>query len=372
MAMHPEGPVLVTGAAGFIGSAVARRLLTAGVEVRGLVRDGSSRERIAGLPIACVAGDIRDRDAVSRAMAGCTAVVHLAGPSAWPLLDSPDVLPVIVGGTQCLLRLATRHAVRRIVHVSTAAVLGPARNPSPRTESSPPMPVPAGSMPYLEAKRLAEQVCRDCVGEGADIVIVNPGEVYGPDDRGLVTAGNLLSLVRSPIPIVCRGGTSVAHVEDVADGIVRAWIQGRRGERYLLGGENVTHRQLAETLLAICGRRARPIVLPNALVRTSAWMARRLGLPFPIPFAAVPYATAYWHLSAEKADRELGTRFRPARETLCATLRWLHAAGHKFSFHGQSELASPPGGTVPSGTTASGEFGKPFSSAPTRTMEESK
>lgn len=359
MTFLSDGPILVTGAAGFIGSAVARRLVTAGAEVRGLVRSGSSRERIAELPIACMAGDIRDPDAVNRAAAGCTAIIHLAGPSAWPLLDSPHVVSVIVEGLRSVLRAASRHAVRRIVYVSTAAVLGPSQDPAPRTESSPPVPVAAGSMPYLEAKRLAEQVCRDGVAEGADIVIVNPGEVFGPNDLSLVTAGNLLPLARSRIPVVCLGGTSVAHVDDVAEGILRALLQGRRGERYFLGGENLTHRQLAETVHSLCGQRCRPIAVPHCVVHASAWIARRLGVPFPIPFAAVPYATAYWHLNTEKAGQELGVRFRSARETLRDTLHWLRSAGHEFFVSPQSELANAPVESLPFETTAPQATGNP-------------
>ncbi|MCC7424108.1 MAG: hypothetical protein IT428_27905 [Planctomycetaceae bacterium] len=155
-----------------------------------------------------------------------------------------------------------------------------------------------------------------------------------------MTAGSLLPLLKSRVPLVCSGGTAIAHVDDVANGIVQALRAGRPGERYFLGGENLSHRELTRMLLSICGRSAPILVVPNGIVRSAAWAARRLHLPFPIPSAMVPYVTAYWNLCTEKARRELGVSFRSAFETLAPTVSWLRAAGHKFAVTRDSPLAS--------------------------------
>lgn len=328
--VQPPGrrPILVTGAAGFLGSAVVRRLQREGQPVRALVRSTSRLDRLDGLTADLVAGDIRDAAALRAAVDGCQAVIHLAGPSAWPLLDAPDVRPVIVDGTAAVLEAARKTGVPRVVYVSSSAALGPATDDVPRDETDPVLPLDPRRMPYAAAKREAEELCQRAFAAGQDVVVVSPCEVYGPGDRDLVTAGNLLPLLAGPLRPVCRGGTSIAHVDDVAGAVVAALLRGRSGERYLLGGENLTHRRLAELLSEITGRRPLVITLPTFLVRASAWTARRLRLPFPIPIAAVPYVTGYWFLHVDKAERELGATFRSARETLTDVVTWLRSAGH--------------------------------------------
>lgn len=344
---HPTGPALVTGATGFLGSAVIRRLRNAGIPVRGLIRSTSRADRLVGLGVQLVTGDVRDHDAVRSAVVGCDSVIHLAGPSGWSTLDSPTVTRDIVEGIGSVLEAARRAGVRRVTHISTAAVLGPSSRPTPRDETSPESPVRPGVMPYLEGKRTAEEMCRQAFRGGLDVVIVNPCEVYGPGDRDLVTAGSLLPLLKSRVPLVCTGGTAIAHVDDIANGIVQAHQAGRSGERYFLGGENLSHWELARLLLSICGRTAPIFVVPNGVVRSATWAARRLRLPFPIPTAMVPYATAFWNLCTDKARRELGVSFRSAIETLAATVSWLKAAGHNFAVSHDSPLTSADWCTAP-------------------------
>jgi dihydroflavonol-4-reductase len=159
------------------------------------------------------------------------------------------------------------------------------------------------------------------------VVIVNPAEVYGPDDEGMVTAGNLLEFARSWPVLVCDGGISLAHVDDIADGIVAALERGRAGERYILAGQNVSVGELAALTLDIL-KRHRPIVrFPNPLLKLLAWMGMHLHMPLPFIPQVVPYATLYWYMDSSKARRELGVSFRPARETLMSTLAWLRESG---------------------------------------------
>lgn len=322
-----QRPVFVTGGAGFIGSRVVRRLVRAGHTVRCLLRASSRTERTDDLPIERAAGDVLDAESVARAAAGCGAVIHLAGVSAWMDIDSPRVVPVTVDGTANVLAAARKHDIPRVVFVSSAAAFGPSESQEPRDEDAPFVRVDSARFAYVVAKRAAEKLCLGASVERT-VVVVNPAEVYGPGDRDLITAGNLLGLLASRPVAVCRGGTCVAHVDDVAEGIVRALERGRSGNRYLLGGENLTHETLARALLRVAGRRSSVVRIPNWLLRTAATAARRLSLSFPVSPAVIPYATRYWFFDTRKARDELGLSFRPAEETLAETVDWLRTAGH--------------------------------------------
>ena len=318
--------VLVTGGNGFIGSVVVRALLDKGYRVRCLVREHSRTERIDGLPVERARGDVCDAASVRAAMGGCGAVIHLAGISRWADIHSPRMESVVVDGTTNVLDAARALGGPRTVFVSSAVAVNGSRRPVLHTEASA-SSLDVGRYVYARAKREAEARCRRAGADGVPVIIVNPGEVYGPDDTALVTAANLRDFARSRVVLVCNGGTSIAHVEDVAAGVVAALEKGRPGERYILGGDNLTIRQLAELTLAILGRRKPIWTVPNAVVRLLAG-AGRFGLPLPFDPTVIPYATLYWFMDNRKAREELHATFRSARETLAPTLAWLRAAGH--------------------------------------------
>jgi len=317
----------VTGASGFIGSAVVRRLIAAGRPVRCFVRSTSRTDRLDDLPCERAIGDLREAGAVERAARGCQAVIHLGGISAWSDINSPLMFPVVVEGTRHVLAAAKEHALP-VVYASSAAALGPSRIPRPRDETAAFDGRAAAGMTYVLAKREAEQLCLAAAADGLPVVIASPAEVYGPRDRDLITAGNLIGLLKGPVALVCRGGTSIVHVEDVAQGMMQALDRGASGRRYLLGGDNLHHRELAQLLLELSGRRRPVVTLPAGLVRISAALAARCRMPFPIPPPVVPYATSFWFVDHSRAKVELGIEFRSARETLAETLAWLRAAGY--------------------------------------------
>lgn len=322
-----NGPrVLVTGGNGFIGSVVVRMLVDKGYQVRCLVRAQSHTERIDGLPVEQVKGDVCDAASVRAAMRGCGFVVHLAGISRWDEIHSPRMERVVVDGTTNVLDAARALGGPRTVFVSSAVAINGTRRPVVHTETSP-SSLPLDRYVYAKAKREAEARCRRAGADGVPVVIVNPGEVYGPDDTALVTAANLVDFARSRVVMVCNGGTSVAHVGDVAAAIVTALEKGRPGERYILGGDNLTIRELAELTLSLLGQRKPIVTVPNPVVRLLAG-AGRFGMPLPFDPAVIPYATLYWFMDSRKARGELDATFRSARETLAPTLDWLRAAGH--------------------------------------------
>jgi dihydroflavonol-4-reductase len=318
--------LLVTGGNGFIGSAVVRRLVESGHRVVCLLRERSDVARIADVPYVRAHGDIRDAASVRAAMTDCDATIHLAAPGGWEADDLQLLDQVIVEGARHVFEIAASLAHHRVVLVSSTAAIAASETPVVFDERTP-FTVPADSLAYAHAKHRAERVAGDSVESGADVVIVNPAEVYGPGDTALLTAGNLIDFATSTPVLVCRGGTGVVHVDDVAAGIVAALEHGRTGERYILSGENLTIRQLAELVIRFLGRRVPIISAPNGPVRAFSRLAARLKIPVPYNPHVVPYATRFWFVDAAKARRELGASFRPAVDTIESTLDWLVESG---------------------------------------------
>lgn len=273
------------------------------------------------------AGDIRDLESLRAAMSGCDATIHLAAPGGWEADDPANVRAVIEGGTQNVLDVAATLPKHRVVVVSSTAAVNASDSPTVFDEQSE-FTVRDENLTYALAKHRAEVATFAACARGVDAVIVNPSEVYGPHDTALCTARNLIDIATSTPVLACRGGTSVVHVEDVASGIVAALERGRRGQRYILGGENLEIRQIAELVLGLVGRRARVVMVPNAIVRSMARVGLMSGVPLPFnPYVAL-YATRYWFVDSTKARRELGVSFRDARSTLGDAITWLRQTGH--------------------------------------------
>ena len=317
--------VLVTGGNGFIGSVVVRMLVAEGHDVRCLLRPTSQTERIEGVEYERAMGDVRDAKSVTEALDGCDAVIHMASLSAWDQIDSPLMDEVVVGGTRNVLDAAKqRHA--RVVFVSSILAVNGSKTPREFDESSE-WTLQDQRLSYSRCKRKAEAMCMDAVADGVDVVIVNPGEVYGPNDTALIPACNLIDFAKSAPVLVCSGGTSVVHIDDVALAIVRALERGRTGERYILGGDNLTVKQLAELSLSLLGKRKLVLKVPNRVIEAITAVATRFKIPLPYNSHVIPYATKYWFVTSQKAKRELGVSFRSARDTLAPTLDWLKQTG---------------------------------------------
>jgi dihydroflavonol-4-reductase len=319
--------VFVTGGNGFVGSAVIRRLIEHGHSVRCLIRDGSDTSRISALPWDRVIGDVRDPRAVGRGMAGADGVIHLASPSSWNEIDSPLMQEVGVGGTRVVLDAARAAGNVRVVFVSSIVAINGSATARVFTEDDQ-WTLAARGLTYAHAKRAAEALCAEYAAAGVPVVTVNPGEIYGPADTRFITAGNLVDFATSNPVLVCTGGTSVIHVDDAAAGIVAALTHGRPGRRYILGGDNLSIRQLAQLTLDLLGLKTRIVAVPNALLRAVSSLALRLRLPLPFNPRVVPYATRFWFGDNTRARRELGVTFRSARETLAPVIDWLKRERH--------------------------------------------
>jgi dihydroflavonol-4-reductase len=318
--------VFVTGGNGFIGSMVVRELAGAGHRVVCLLRSTSDTHRIDGLPFDRAEGDVRDAGSLRDAMRGCDGTVHLAAPGGWHADEPTELNDVIVNGARNVLGAASELGGHRVVMISSTAAINASTKPIVFDETAE-FDVRDERLHYAHAKHRAELVARDAFAHGVNVVVVNPAEVYGPGDEALGTASNLIDFAKSVPVLVCDGGTGVVHVEDVARGIVAALERGRAGERYILGGENLSVRRLAELTLELTGRRMPIIPVPNAVSRAVARAAIRLHVPVPFNPHVVPYATLYWFVDSGKAVRELGVAFRSGRATIASTIDWLRSRG---------------------------------------------
>jgi dihydroflavonol-4-reductase len=318
--------VFVTGGNGFIGSRVVRRLVEDGHEVRCLLRPSSRTHRIDDLALERVPGDLGDPDALRRGVAGCDGCVHLAGVSSWDEIASPEVEETIVGGTRRLLEAARGVPGLRLVYVSSVAAVNGSDGPRVFDESAA-FGLAGSGLRYALAKHAAEELVREAVRDGLDAVTVNPGETYGPEDDEWVTAGPIRDVLRQWPALAVRGGASVVHVDDVAAGIVAALRQGRAGERYILGGDNLRVEEIVRTALHAAGSRKPVLVVPAAVLRAVVRLCVLLRLPPPVPPDLVGYACRFWFVDSGKAKRELGYRPRPAAETLGAVVAWIRGPG---------------------------------------------
>ncbi len=322
MQSNSSGIVFLTGGNGFIGSRVLRVLLNEGYAVRCLLRASSDTRRIDDLDFERIEGDIRDGALLKEAIRGCRGVIHLASISAWKDIESPDIHSVVVEGTENVLAAATGNSQVRTVHVSSSVAINGTEKPRILDETSD-YNLPVGRYLYADGKRRAEELCASYVNRGLPVVIVNPVEVYGPEDWNLVTAETLLRFSGNRPVLVCNGGTCITHVDDVAAGILAAFKKGRVGERYILGGGNLTLKELAQLTLEILEMGNGVYSVPNLVVRILGRIQDVFGMSLGIDSAVIPYAARYWFMDNSKAIKELKVNFRSPREVLELTLKWL-------------------------------------------------
>ncbi len=314
--------VFVTGGNGFIGSRVVRFLCRQGHRVVCLVRPTSRTHRIDDLDLDRVTGDIRAPETFQEAMRSCDACVHLAAISAWDAIDSGEVEDTIVAGTSNVLGQARRVPNLRLVHVSSAAAIGARRGPVVLDETSS-FGLEGSGLRYALAKREAERGVFSEIRRGLDAVVVNPAETYGPDDDDLVTAGQVRAILNRWPGLAVRGGTSIAHIDDVAEGIVLALRRGQTGHRYILGGDNLTFAEIVRLVTRLANQRKPVISVPRSLLTATIKLCRSLGLPAPIPPGVADYLCWYWFVDSAKAKTELGYAPRDAEETLRPVVEWL-------------------------------------------------
>ncbi|TET48913.1 MAG: NAD-dependent epimerase/dehydratase family protein [Anaerolineales bacterium] len=322
---------LVTGATGCVGANVVAALLDRGYDVRALRRAASSLEALDGLAPEIVVGDVLDRDTLLDAVRGCTHVFHVAAVSDYWRTPAERVYEVNVEGTRNVVSAALESGVERFVFTSSCGALGVPSQGELLDESAE-LNVPPRRFPYGHSKHLAEQVVREAVGQGLDAVIVNPTAVLGARDAHFI-GGSLLPAVRRGLALFAPpGGLNWVDAETAGLGHVLAAELGRTGERYILGGENVTHRETMDVVAEVVGGRRPAFTLPRPLMGVVALLADGFnaiyrGAPlFSGEQARMSSSELYCDCS--KARRELGLPLVPLRTAVERAYAWYGARGY--------------------------------------------
>ena len=323
---------LVTGATGFIGSAVARALLARGETVRVLARAGGDRRNLQGLDIEIVEGDLRDEAARTRAVAGIESLYHVAADYRLWVPDPAAMYATNVGSTVDLLRRAADAGASRMVYTSSVATLGIPKDGSIADETTP-VEIKEMIGPYKRSKYMAEDAVRALAREGLPIVIVNPSAPVGPRDvKPTPTGRTVIEAAAGRMPAFVDTGLNLVHVDDVARGHVLAHDRGVVGERYVLGGEDLTLEQILIRIAAITGGKAPKIKLPVGAILPLAYAAEAYARLFKgrDPFVTVDglkLARKRMFFSTAKAARDLGYTARPVDEALRDAIAWFRASG---------------------------------------------
>ena len=306
----------VTGATGFVGSHVVRRLLRRGDRVRVLARKSSLKTNLAGLDCEVVIGDLRDEGSLERCVQGCRRVYHVAADYRLWSRNPQEIYESNVAGTRNLLSACCESGVEKVVYTSTVGAIAPAVGDEPTDEES---PVSLDDMigHYKRSKFMAEQVAREYAESGLPVVIVNPTTPVGAGDVKPTPTGKIiLDFIQGRMPAFVDTGLNLVGIEDVAEGHLLAAGKGRAGERYILGGENRSLEQLLRMLAAICGRPAPRVRIPWVVAYAAAFVDQSvegllIGREPAIPIEGVRMARHKMYVSSQKARRELGYDPKP-------------------------------------------------------------
>ena len=324
---------LVTGATGFVGSAVARHLAAAGAGLRLLIRPDSDRRNLEGLAGDVVTGDLRDRGSLERALKGCSDLFHVAADYRLWARRPQDLYDSNVTGTENIMAAAGEAGVGRIVYTSSVATLGWRADGRPADEET---PVRLADMigHYKRSKFLAEAVVRRLAGEGGlPVTIVNPSTPVGPRDIKPTPTGRLIvEAAAGRIPAFVETGLNIVHVDDVAAGHLLAHAKGAVCERYVLGGQDKTLGEILTQIAVMVGRRPPRVRLPHGLVLPIAYAAEAVAaVTGRAPFATVDgvrMAAKHMFFSSAKAERVLGYTFRAAEDAERDAVAWFRDHGY--------------------------------------------
>ena len=325
---------LITGATGFLGSAVLRLLVAEGREVRALVRKGSDSRNIDGLDIERVTGDLTNGASLKAAVKGCDALYHVAADYRLWIPKPKEIYDINVDGTRNLMRAAGEAGVARIVYTSSVAVLGLGKDGTPADED---LPVGLGDMTghYKRSKYLAEEAVREMVSnDGLPAVIVNPTAPIGARDIKPTPTGRItVDFVNGRMPAYVDTGLNLVHVDDCAQGHLLAFEHGKPGERYILGGENLSLKQILSTIADITGGKAPRLRIPHNLIMpvavvAEAWTRLTGGSEPFVTVDGLRMAKKKMYYSHQKAARALEYAPRPAAKALRDAVRWFRENGY--------------------------------------------
>jgi dihydroflavonol-4-reductase len=330
--MARDGLVLLTGASGFVGSAVARRLRAAGFPVRALVRTTSPVAHLSDLGLDFVTGDLRDAASVRQAMVGIRYLFHVAADYRLWARNPDELTQTNVAGTRLLMQEAMRAGVERVVYTSSVATLA-ARTDGVSADETMPLTEDKAIGVYKRSKVAAERAVEALIAEGLPAVIVNPSTPIGPRDVKPTPTGRIIVEAASGrMPAFVDTGLNMVHVDDVAEGHFAAFERGRIGERYVLGGQNATLADILATVAGAVGRRPPRIRIPRQALMPFAHVteavARVTGREPMLTRDGLRMSKNKMFFSSAKAEAELGYRARPYREGITDAIEWFRRAGY--------------------------------------------
>ena len=323
----------VTGATGFLGSHVARVLSEQGAELRLLVRPTSNLKNLQGLKAETATGDLRDAASLEKAMAGCDTVFHVAADYRLWVRDPAEMYRSNVGGTRAILEAARRNDVRRVVYTSSVGTIGFTGDGKPADEDS---PVSLADMigHYKRSKFMAEQIALEAGRGGMQVVTVNPTTPVGEQDVKPTPTGRIvLDFLKRKFPAYVETGLNLVDVRECARGHVMALEKGKSGERYILGGEDLTLKQILDKLAKLTGLRSPTVKLPYIFAYAAGVVDEAItgGLLRREPRAtvdAVRMGKKKMFASSAKAERELGWKLVPAEDALRRAVEWFRTNGY--------------------------------------------
>jgi len=323
----------VTGATGFLGAHVARVLAEQGAELRLLVRSTSDLRNIEGLTADRVTGDLRSAASLEKAVSGCDVVFHVAADYRLWVRDPEQMYRSNVEGTRALLEAARKNGVRRVVYTSSVATMGFTSNGHVADEES---PVALAHMigHYKRSKFMAEQVATERGRSGQDVVIVNPSTPIGEMDIKPTPTGRIVvDFLKRKFPAYVDTGLNLVDATECARGHILALEKGRSGERYILGGENLTLKQILDKLAAITGRPSPKVKVPYFMALATGVVdelvtGRLRGQEPRATIDAVRMGRKKMFVSSGKAERELGWSIMPVDGALRRATAWFQAKGY--------------------------------------------
>lgn len=323
----------VTGATGFVGSHVARVLAEQGADLRLLVRASSNPSNIEDLEAERVVGDLCEPASLEKAMSGCEVAFHVAADYRLWVRDPEQMYRANVEGTKAILSAAKKNGVRRVVYTSSVATMGFTSNGHPADENS---PVSLANMigPYKRSKFMAEQVALEAGRRGMDVVVVNPTTPVGERDIKPTPTGRIIvDFLKKKFPAYVDTGLNLVDVRECARGHVAALEKGRSGERYILGGENLTLKQILDKLAAITGLPSPKVKVPYVMALATGVVdeivtGRILGREPRATIDAVRMGRKKMFASSAKAERELGWKQVPVDDALRRAVEWFRENGY--------------------------------------------
>jgi dihydroflavonol-4-reductase len=333
MAAGDDKTILVTGASGFLGSAVAKCLTQAGYGVRAFVRRSSPRVNLAGLKLDIAEGDLLDANSIERAMQGVRFLFHVAADYRLWARNPADIVRTNVEGTRLVMAAARRAGIERIVHTSSVATLKPRPDGKPSDETYP-LDEKAAIGAYKYSKVAAERLVETMIAEqNLPAVIVNPSTPIGPGDvRPTPTGRIIIEAASGRMPGYVDTGLNLVHVDDVAAGHLAALQKGRIGERYILGGQDVLLGDMLAEIARRVGRSTPKLRLPHALIFPIAYGAEALARftgrePF-VTTTGLKLAKDRMFFTSAKAERELGYSARPYGDAIADAIAWFRRNGY--------------------------------------------